>query len=648
MLPVSSHPSRFFSLFILLLLWIAVLPAYSQDIWLGGPGVWTNGAKWSLGRAPLSSDDCLIDNGNTLVSSITVNTTGACNNFSLDPTDSVTLGNSSNPNASLSLSGSSFTNKGKITLTQTSHLALAGSGTQTLSGGGSITLNAIGAALNGSGQTLMNVDNTIKGQGWLGQGTINIVNQGTISANVSGATLTLQGGSGGVTNTGTIQALTGATLQVQGKIFNNLGKVTASSGTVLLNGGSIAGGTLSTSGTGTFLSAGGTLDGSSNIPNNSGLFTVNNGNVLNLLGVISNTGTIALDASGGCLAVSGSVSLTGNGKVTMNSNNCIFGSAGAHFTNQSTIQGAGNIGSTGPIGITNSGTLLANQASPLTITPDSTGFTNAANGIITVMPGSTLSIAGLFTNYSGTTLSSGTYNVMGTFAFQNANIVTNFVTMTLTGASAKVMDSVTGNNAYTNLTNNLNRGVISLQSGATLTTVNNYNNKGTTIIGAGSTFTVPTYTQAGSSSTIDGTVNASSGFNNNSGNLFGTGTIVAAVTSKTMLTAGDSSAKPGKFSVTGTYTQTSTGTLNVSIGGTTVGTQYGQLAVSNGAVLAGTLTVKLINSFIPNIGDVYTILTGGAVTGTFATVNGLSINSSEHFQINYNTNSVTLTVVPGP
>lgn len=623
-----------------------ILPAHSQDSWLGGPGVWTNNAKWSLGRPPQSGDDCLIDNGNSLVSSVTVNTTGQCNNFTLDATDTLGLGNSNVPAASLTLGGVTLTNRGKITLNQSSHLGISGTGGKMLSGGGSITLSAATTAINGSGATLVNVDNTIKGLGAIGQGTIDLNNQGTISA--SGGTLVVQGASNGITNTGTMQALTGSTLEIQGKVVNNLGKITAASGTVLLNGGSVGGGTLSTTGTGTFLSMGGTLDGSSSIPNNSGLFTVSNGNFLNLLGVVSNTGTIALDASGGCLSVSGSVSLTGNGKVTMNPNNCIFGSAGSHFTNQSLIQGAGSIGGSGPIGITNSGTITANQASPLTITPDSTGFTNAANGILTVMPGSIMNIAGLFTNYSGTTLSSGTYNVMGTFFFQHANIVTNFVTMTLTGASAQVTDNVTGTNAYTNLTNNLNRGVISLQSGATLTTVTNYSNKGTTIIGAGSTMTVKAYTQAGSSSTLDGTVNAPNGFNNNSGNLFGAGTIVGAVTSKAMLTTGDSSQKPAIFTVTGTYTQTSTGTLNVSIGGTAVGTQYGQLAVSNGAALAGTLTIKLINSFVPSIGDVYTILTGSAVTGTFATVNGLSINSSEHFQVNYNSNSVTLTVVPGP
>lgn len=640
-------PQMFFrTLTVFTLFCATVLPGYSQDIWLGGPGVWTNNAKWSLGRPPQATEDCLIDNGNSLVSSVTVNTTAQCNNFTLDATDSLGIGNTNVPTASLTLGGVTLTNRGKITLNQSSHLAISGTGGKMLSGGGSITLNSANAAINGSGATLVNGDNTIKGQGTIGQGTIDLTNQATISAN--GGTLTLQGASVGITNTGTMQALTGSVLQLQGKVVNNQGKIVAASGTVLLNGASIGGGTLSTTGTGSIVSVGGTLDGSTSSPNNTGLLTVSNGNLLNLLGIVSNTGTIALDTSGGCISVSGSVSLTGNGTVTMNPNNCILGSAGSHFTNQSFIQGAGNIGSTGPIGFTNSGTITANQASPITITPDSTGFSNASNGILTIMPGSTLNVAGLFTNYSGTTLTSGTYNVMGTFSFQHANIVTNFANMTLTGPSAKVTDNVTGNNAYANLASNLNRGLISLQGGATLTTATTYSNKGTTIIGTGSKMTVNVYTQAGGTTTLDGTVTAPAGFTNSAGNLFGMGTIVAAVTSKAMLTAGDSSQLPGKFSVTGTYTQTSTGTLNVSISGTTVGTQYGQLAVSNGATLAGTLTIKLIKSFVPSIGDVYTILTGSAVTGTFATVNGLSINSTEHFQVNYNSNSVTLTVVPGP
>jgi len=41
-------------------------------------------------------------------------------------------------------------------------------------------------------------------------------------------------------------------------------------------------------------------------------------------------------------------------------------------------------------------------------------------------------------------------------------------------------------------------------------------------------------------------------------------------------------------------------------------------------------------------------LTGTAVSGTFATVNGLSINSGEHFTVTYHPTNVTLTVVSGP
>jgi hypothetical protein len=78
--------------------------------------------------------------------------------------------------------------------------------------------------------------------------------------------------------------------------------------------------------------------------------------------------------------------------------------------------------------------------------------------------------------------------------------------------------------------------------------------------------------------------------------------------------------------------------------GTTAGT-FGDLAVSNGVSLGGALSVKLVNGFVPVIGDSFTILTGSAVSGTFVTVKGTSINASEHFEVNYGSTAVTLTVV---
>jgi len=52
--------------------------------------------------------------------------------------------------------------------------------------------------------------------------------------------------------------------------------------------------------------------------------------------------------------------------------------------------------------------------------------------------------------------------------------------------------------------------------------------------------------------------------------------------------------------------------------------------------------------FVPVRGDTFTIPTGSVVSGQFATVKRLSINSSEHFQVNYSSSTVTLTVVSVP
>lgn len=127
----------------------------------------------------------------------------------------------------------------------------------------------------------------------------------------------------------------------------------------------------------------------------------------------------------------------------------------------------------------------------------------------------------------------------------------------------------------------------------------------------------------------------------------GQGALIASVTSSAIVMVGDSATKPGKLSPSA-YTQNPTGNLNIAIGGLTEGAQYNQLAVANGASLNGTLNLKLINGFVPAIGNTFTILTGSAVTGMFATVKGLSINSGEHFAVNYNPTNVMLTVVPGP
>jgi hypothetical protein len=123
----------------------------------------------------------------------------------------------------------------------------------------------------------------------------------------------------------------------------------------------------------------------------------------------------------------------------------------------------------------------------------------------------------------------------------------------------------------------------------------------------------------------------------------GAGTLNANVSNSATVNAGDSG-KAGLLTITGSYTQLSSGTLTVSVGGTTLGTQYSQLKISGPASLGGTLTAALINKFTPTVGQTFTILTASSVTGTF-TNSTIAINSTEQFDISYTSDSVVLTVV---
>ena len=72
--------------------------------------------------------------------------------------------------------------------------------------------------------------------------------------------------------------------------------------------------------------------------------------------------------------------------------------------------------------------------------------------------------------------------------------------------------------------------------------------------------------------------------------------------------------------MTGNYTQGSTapwGSSRRHGAGT-----YDVLAVSGSATLAGTLTLSLIDSFTPSIGNSFPIITFTSDTGSFGTVTG--------------------------
>jgi fibronectin-binding autotransporter adhesin len=516
-------------------------------------------------------------------------------------------------------------------------------GSATLKGGSVPIAYPEGSIISLSGPTTLINQSNIAGSGFIGDANLTFTNQGTVNATDSANFLILNGSASN--NTGTMEASGGATLQIQNTINNNGGTIEALTGSTVLvfsNTGVISGGTLKTTGTGTFDTNSGTLDGTVNAVTNAGMFKVSRGN-LNLQGTINNNGTIALDTVGFFAILNQPTTLTGSGKVIMSPNTSFLG--GNTLTNKSTIEGAGFIGGSDPMGITNSGSIIANQKTPLVISPGATlGFTNT--GKLIVNRGSTLNIEGLCNNFSGTTLMGGTYLVTGTLEFQNS-IVTNAGSITLTGATAQILNSFTNTSALANLAANSALGSLSLGSGQILATATNFSNAGKTTVGAGSGFSVGgSYTQTAGTTTVDGALMAPAGLTLQKGSLMGKGTIAAAVNSNASVTPGDSSSKPATLTVTGTYTQNSSGSLNISIGGTAAGS-FGQVAVSNGVSVGGTLVIKRIKGFVPVIGNTFNIVTGSAVSGQFATVKGTSINSSEHFEVSYTPTAVTLTVVSG-
>jgi len=94
----------------------------------------------------------------------------------------------------------------------------SGAANQTIGGTGSINLNDAGArlAIDGTGTTTLGANLVVRGQGNIGTsinvgGSNTLVNNGLISADVAGGTLSITppGGGGSVTNNGTLQARRG-------------------------------------------------------------------------------------------------------------------------------------------------------------------------------------------------------------------------------------------------------------------------------------------------------------------------------------------------------------------------------------------------------------------------------------------------------
>lgn len=211
-------------------------------------------------------------------------------------------------------------------------------------------------------------------------------------------------------------------------------------------------------------------------------------------------------------------SWSGSNDIRFNGNSSLTLGASSVFT----ITATGNISSTNPgsSSITNSGQVLFNPGAPNTVSinTSSVALVNNAAGTVDVQSGTlstdgqftntgTLKVsapagkfrvtgAGNFTNFSGGTLSGGTLDLKGTLQFNGADIQNLAGSVTLDGASAKIVDQTGVTDGLRNAANVNAGGALLIKNGAAFTVgttvpVFNVNTGGTFDVGTGSKLTIP-------------------------------------------------------------------------------------------------------------------------------------------------------------
>ncbi len=280
-------------------------------------------------------------------------------------------------------------------------------------------------------------------------------------------------------------------------------------------------------------------------------------------------------------------------------------------------------------------------------------FSNTGSGVINIADTRTLNISGgELSNFSGGTLTGGTFNITGKLQFPGAAITTNAATIVLNGANSQIVNESNAN-GLTNFATNAAAGSFAIQNGRDFTTaagITEFANAGIMNIAAGTTFTVSNgkkYSQTAGTTTLNGTLVTSNsvGVDIQNGLLQGSGDITGNLRNDGQVNPGTS---PGSLDVAGNYTQTADGILNIEIGGTTAVTQFDQINITGSASLNGTLNVSLVNSFVPNVADAFQVMTFASHTGDFATKNGLTITSTLNFDPQFNASGYLLDVNGSP
>lgn len=359
------------------------------------------------------------------------------------------------------------------------------------------------------------------------------------------------------------------------------------------------GGTLVNSGTIQALGNGDNLDVSlDNLA--AGTLTTANGsfNMGKLSASITNSGTITV---GGQLGIGNGATFTmAGGTIT---NNFIFSMIGGTFTH------TGGTATGNPLqlgGLTLNPNPSTGSATFRVVSTGNTLGSDVAAGDTLIVEGGSLSNDGVLNSTDDRT-NNGTIRLSSIDNIRTGRLTfTSGKTLTNAGTLESIQGSGGGGPDREIQANLVNQGTFNVgyrlnfdQASATLTQSSGATNINANldISGSAGTFTL-------NGGTVGGTSNLSGNLNNVSGTV----------------APGNS---PGVFSVTGDYSQGSTGTLAIQLGGSNAGTDADRFDVSGNASLDGTLALTRLNSFSPTETFSYDYLTYGTHSGTFSSVTGI-------------------------
>jgi fibronectin-binding autotransporter adhesin len=596
-------------------------------------------------------------------------------------------------------------------------LDLQGAGTKTLATANVVNTGTLAWQASSSnigllsGTSLVN-NGLVDAQGdaalvFAGGSTSTFTNNGTLRKS-GGAGTTLIGNSSAVNvvNSGMVDAQTG-TIMFSGANTFSAGTVFTGAGSVVVNSASTFSGSFTSS---NLTVAGGTQTGSGALLNGqmqytagtlAGDWTVAPGATLNVQGAgtktlatanVTNTGTVAWQASSGNIGLLSGTSVVNNGLFDAQGDAALVFAGGVNstFINNGTLRksgGAGTtlIGNSSAVNVVNNGTVDAQTGTVMFSGTNTFNAGTVFTGAGSVVVNSASTFSGAFTS-SNLSLDAGTQTGSGAVLNGQARYkagtlagdwaVATGATLNVQGGGSKTLNGAnvvnngtlawqasSGNIGFLSGTSVVNNGLVDAQGDAALVfaggAASSFTNNGTVRKSGGAGTTLLTNSGAlgfVNNGTVDvqvGTIELPSNFTN-AGTLTGSGTLRAPG-----VLTNDGTLAPGSFGagtlalVGGALAQTASSTFAVDL---TSMAAFDLLTVAGATSLSGTLALNCLGACSFSVGDTFTILNAtGALTGTFASVT-LTGFTGGAFSVIYDTANSdvrllvtqTVTAVPEP